>query len=66
MGEIRALREGQIRLERGVKSLEDSFSSLRSAMIGGFGELSRFAGLTFEEFVRKFLSEYMRRAFNCW
>jgi len=61
-GEIRALREGQIRLERRIGSLEDSFSSLRSAMIGGFGELSRFAGLTFEEFVRKFLSEYMRRS----
>ncbi|MEM2938959.1 MAG: hypothetical protein QXU95_01630 [Candidatus Bathyarchaeia archaeon] len=52
--EIRALREGQIRLEKRVESLE-------SAMISGFGELSKFAGLTFEEFVRKFLTASLRR-----
>jgi hypothetical protein len=28
---------------------EESFYSLRSAMISGFGELSKFVGLTFEE-----------------
>ncbi|MEM1582297.1 MAG: hypothetical protein QXK89_07285 [Candidatus Bathyarchaeia archaeon] len=53
--EIAALRRGQVRLERSV-------DSLRNAMIAGFGELSKFAGLSFEEFVRKFLSEYMRRS----
>ena len=41
------------RLERTVESLRDS-------MIRGFGELSRFAGLTFEEFARRFLSQYLR------
>ena len=41
------------RLERTVESLRDS-------MIHGFGELSKFAGLTFEEFTRRFLSQYLR------
>jgi predicted nuclease with TOPRIM domain len=45
---IKHLQEGQARLEKRITSLE-------SAMISGFGEISKFAGLTFEEFVRKFL-----------
>ena len=53
--EQRRIREGQSRLEKRVDSLE-------SAMISGFGEMGRFAGLTFEEFVRKFLSASLRRA----
>ncbi|MCX8205441.1 MAG: hypothetical protein N3H31_07325, partial [Candidatus Nezhaarchaeota archaeon] len=67
--EIKALREGQARLEERVGSLEERVGSLegrvdslRSAMIAGFGEIGRFAGMTFEEFVRKFLSEYLRKA----
>jgi hypothetical protein len=53
--EQRKLREGQARLEKRVDSLE-------SAMISGFGEMGKFAGLTFEEFVRKFLSAGLRRS----
>jgi len=53
--EQRRIREGQARLVKRVDSLE-------SAMISGFGEVSKFAGLTFEEFVRKFLSAGLRRA----
>ncbi|MBO3842525.1 MAG: hypothetical protein FGF48_08965 [Candidatus Brockarchaeota archaeon] len=52
---IKQLQEGQIRLEKRVDSLE-------AAMISGFGELSKFAGLTFEEFVRKFLTASMRKS----
>jgi predicted nucleic acid-binding Zn-ribbon protein len=52
---IRSLQEGQMRVERRVDSLE-------SAMISGFSELSKFAGLTFEEFVRKFLTASLRRS----
>lgn len=51
--EVRGLRVNYGRLERTVESLRDS-------MIRGFGELSRFAGLTFEEFARRFLSQYLR------
>ncbi len=57
---IKDLKEGQIRLERRVNSLERGLKSLESAMISGFGELSKFAGLTFEEFVRKFLTASLR------
>jgi len=53
--EQRRIREDQARL---VKRLD----SLESAMISGFGEMCKFAGLTFEEFVRKFLSAGLRRA----
>lgn len=52
---IKGLQEAYLRLERRVDSLE-------SAMISGFGELSKFAGMTFEEFVRKFLTALLRRA----
>jgi len=52
---ISHIREDQARLMKRVDSLE-------SAMISGFGEMSKFAGLTFEEFVRKFLSAGLRRA----
>lgn len=58
---FKGLQEGQVRIERRVDSLERRFSSLESAMISGFGELGRFAGLTFEEFVRKFLTTSLRR-----
>jgi len=49
-------------LERRMDSLEGRMGSLESAMMSGFGELSRFAGLTFEEFVRRFLTERLRRS----
>jgi predicted nuclease with TOPRIM domain len=52
---IKHLQEGHARLERRITSLE-------SAMISGFGEISKFAGLTFEEFVRKFLSASLRKS----
>jgi hypothetical protein len=52
---IRELQRGEARLERRLDSLE-------SAMISGFGELSKFAGITFEEFVRKFLTVSLRKA----
>ncbi|MBS7634894.1 hypothetical protein KEJ34_05295 [Candidatus Bathyarchaeota archaeon] len=59
---IKQLQEGQIRMEKRVYSLEKRFNSLEAAMISGFGELSKFAGLTFEEFVRKFLTAGMRKS----
>jgi len=64
---IRNLQESYFRLEEGqrslrqiYKSLESSVESLRNSMLGGFGELCKFAGITFEDFVRKFLTTYLR------
>jgi predicted nucleic acid-binding Zn-ribbon protein len=72
--EVKALREGQNKLweshnrlsdrvgklEVRVGRLERSVDRLRDAMIAGFGELGKFAGVTFESFVRRFLSRYLR------
>ncbi|MEM0085056.1 MAG: hypothetical protein QW743_03395 [Candidatus Methanomethylicia archaeon] len=65
--EIKNLREGQNKLWEEVRELrvnyrilEKSLNALRESMISGFSELSKFAGLTFEEFVRKFLTNYLR------
>jgi hypothetical protein len=56
------LREGLVGLEGRVGSLERRFGSLEGAMVAGFGEVSKFAGLTFGEFVRKFLTAWFREA----
>ncbi|MGB9729116.1 MAG: hypothetical protein ACP5GU_04190 [Thermoprotei archaeon] len=47
-------------LEVRVGRLERGVDGLRNAMITGFGELGKFAGATFESFVRRFLSRYLR------
>jgi predicted nucleic acid-binding protein len=52
---MESLEEGQARLERDLKSLE-------GGMLKGFAEMSKFAGVTFEEFVRGFLTEALRRS----
>ncbi|MCX8162861.1 MAG: hypothetical protein N3E44_07780, partial [Candidatus Bathyarchaeota archaeon] len=57
---VSSLESAVSSLDSRVSSLESSISSLEKAMISGFGELGRFAGLTFEEFVRKFLTERLR------
>jgi len=59
---IGSLEKGMGVVEERMDSLEERMSSLESAMMSGFGELSRFAGLTFEEFVRRFLTERLRRS----
>jgi chromosome segregation ATPase len=48
-------------LETHVSSLEERVDSLASAMIAGFAEISKFAGITFEEFVRKFLTASLKK-----
>ena len=47
-------------LQRGHRRLEGKLDSLRNAMISGLGEVSKFAGLTFEEFVRRFLTAQLK------
>jgi len=57
---VEELQRGHRRLEKGFRRLEDRLDSLKDAMIGGLGEVSKFAGLTFEEFVRRFLTAQLR------
>jgi len=57
---VEELQRGHRTLERSFKRLEDRLDSLRDAMISGLGEVSKFAGLTFEEFVRRFLTAQLK------
>ncbi|MCS7103349.1 MAG: hypothetical protein NZ992_05670 [Candidatus Korarchaeum sp.] len=71
--EIRSIKEEQARTWKAIEGLQRSiweldrkidhiYEGLSSSMIYVFGELRKFAGLTFEEFVRVFLTYRMRRA----
>jgi len=62
LGVVTQMQEEQRRLRESHDRLERRIDSLESAMISGFGEISKFAGMTFEEFVRKFLTAALRRA----
>jgi len=53
--EQKRLREGYERLERDLKGLE-------GGMLKGFADMSKFAGVNFEDFVRSFLTEFLRRS----
>jgi len=57
--EIKELKIGQNRLER---KMDHIYEGLSASIMYVFGELSQYAGMTFEEFVRKFLTDRMRRA----
>ncbi len=67
------LREDFNEMLATIKQLQSQYSSLdkkvdriyegiTASLMYVFGELSKFAGLTFEEFVRKFLTDRMRRS----
>ncbi|MEM2848858.1 MAG: hypothetical protein QXI36_01110 [Candidatus Bathyarchaeia archaeon] len=62
--EVKYLREGQNRLWENQnklwKSQERMRDEFRSWTIQGFGELAKFAGVSFEEFVRSFLTKHLR------
>jgi len=71
--EIKGLREEQVRIWQEIRDLsiqqgrlerrmEHLYEGLSASIMYAFGELSKFAGLTFEEFVRKFLTDRMRRS----
>ena len=55
LGVIAQIQEEQRRLR-------ESYERLESAMISGFADMSKFAGVTFEEFVRRFLTAALRRS----
>lgn len=58
---IKELQVTYYELREGQKKLWDIYESFRASMLYGFSEVSKFAGITFEEFVRNFLSEYLRK-----
>jgi predicted nuclease with TOPRIM domain len=60
--EQRKLREGYERLEGRVGSLERGLKGLEGGMLKGFADMSKFAGVNFEDFVRSFLTEFLRRS----
>ena len=59
--EVRELREGQERLWRSHEELREGQERLWRALIDGFNSMRRFAGVSFEEFVRDWISRELRR-----
>jgi chromosome segregation ATPase len=59
--EQKRLREGYERLEKRVGSLEGGVARLERDL-KGFADMSKFAGVNFEDFVRSFLTEFLRRS----
>ncbi len=73
--EIAALKEEQVRLRedfnemleeiRGIKVRQDRFerelTRVRESLFYGFAQLSKFAGVTFEQFVRMLLTDLFRK-----
>ena len=59
---VGSLEEGQVRLEKRMDSLERGLRGLEGSMLKGFADMSKFAGVNFEDFVRGFLTEFLRRS----
>jgi hypothetical protein len=59
---VGSLEEGQVRLEKRMDSLERGLKGLEGGMMKGFADMSKFAGVNFEDFVRGFLTELLRRS----
>jgi chaperonin cofactor prefoldin len=59
---VGSLEGGVARLEERVGSLARGLRGLEGGMLKGFADLSRFAGVNFEDFVRSFLTEVLRRS----
>jgi outer membrane murein-binding lipoprotein Lpp len=56
--EIASIKINLVRLE---KRLDETAERLTMMIFSGFSKLSRFAGISFEEFARHFLEGYLRR-----
>jgi predicted nuclease with TOPRIM domain len=59
---VESLEGGVARLEERVDSLERGLRGLEGGMLKGFADMSKFAGVNFEDFVRSFLTEFLRRS----
>lgn len=61
--EIIAILEDMLARQRRLnKKMDRIYEGLSASMVYVFGELSKSAGMGFEEFVRKFFTDRMRRA----
>jgi hypothetical protein len=56
--EIASIKINLAKLER---RLDETTDKLTMMIFSGFSKLSKFAGVSFEEFVRRFLEGYLRR-----
>ena len=61
LARVERLEEGHIELRKGHSRLEMAFKRLEGSMLVGFDSLRKFAGVTFEEFVRAMLSGSLAR-----
>ena len=59
---LATIKDMQIQQRRLERRMDRIYEGLSASIMYAFGELSRFAGMTFEEFVRRFLTDRMRRA----
>ena len=59
---LSTIRELQVQQGRMERKFERIYEGLSASILYAFGELSKFAGMTFEEFVRRFLTDRMVRA----
>jgi hypothetical protein len=62
LGVTMRIQEEERRLREIYERLEKRVDSLEGAMISGFADVIKFAGITFEEFIRRFLTAALRRA----
>ena len=59
---LATIKDMQIQQRRLERRMDRIYEGLSASIMYAFGELSRFAGMTFEEFVRRFLTDRMKRA----
>ncbi len=59
---LSTIKELQVQQRRLERRMDRIYEGLSASILYAFGELSKFAGMTFEEFVRRFLTDRMVRA----
>ena len=59
---LATIKEMQVQQRSLEKGMERMYERLSASIFYAFSELSKFAGITFEEFVRRFLTDRMIRA----
>jgi len=60
LAEISRMKTEISEIKREQGRMRETYESFRGAMLYGFSQLSKFAGVTFEEFVRKLLTKQLR------
>ncbi|ACB07203.1 hypothetical protein [Candidatus Korarchaeum cryptofilum] len=60
LAEISRMKTEISEIKREQERMRETYESFRGAMLYGFSQLSKFAGVTFEEFVRKLLTKQLR------